>query len=133
MARTPPPRKLNPINWSDEVMRITHLETLSTAGHSSTLVQNEKSTIIMTVAVQLIQAGISGRKMRIVDSHTSSSEVDLLMKDVESMTTLIDLIKQGRMQNESTWDMAATWVIARKAVFFGEEEAWMTARSIPGE
>lgn len=133
MAKAPPPRKLNPINWSDEVMRITHLETLSTAGHGSTLVQKEKATIIMTVAVQLIQAGIAGRKARIAGSDTSSSEVDFLMKDVESMTALIDLIKQGKMRDESTWDMAATWVIARKALFFAEGEAWMTARSTPGE
>ena len=133
MVKAQPPGKLNPINWSDEVMRITHLETLSTAGHASSLVQNEKAMVIMTVAIQLIQAGMSGRKARIANTHTSSSKVDLMKKDVEAMTTLIDLIKQGRMQNESTWDMAATWVIARKALYFGEQEAWMTTRSIPGE
>lgn len=109
-------------------MRVTHLETVSTTGHSSTTVLNEKSTIVISAALQLIHAGISRRQAKAADPQTSASEMEQLTKDVGAMMKLTEAITKGEVEAQSNWDLAMTWIVARKAVYMGQQDAWMSNR-----
>ena len=109
-------------------MPIMHLETLSTLGHPSTTVQDRKTNTVSFGALQMIQAGASRRKVKAVEHQTSASEAKELAKDAEEMTKLVESMKQGDIFKPSSWDLAMTWIEARKAIIVGRDEAWMSAR-----
>ena len=111
-------------------MRITHLETLSTTGHPSIAVQHEKTPLIKNTAIQFLHAGASRRQARADDAHTSASESKELVKDAEAMKDLARRLQEDAAGTETSWDLAMTWIVARKAVLFPEHEAWMSARHI---
>lgn len=84
--------------------------------------------MIMSGALKLLQAGISRRQASAADPQKSASEVEELMKDAGAMMELVEAIKQGEVQTQSSWDLAMTWIVARKAVYVGKHEAWMSTR-----
>ena len=69
-------------------MRITYLETLSTTGHPSITIQDEKTSLIKNTAIQFLHAGASCRQAKATDAHTSASESKELVKDAEAMKDL---------------------------------------------
>ena len=111
-------------------MRITHLETLSTTGHPSNTIQDEKTFLIKNTAIQFLHAGASRRQARATDAHTSASESKELVKDAEAMKDLARGLQEDDAGIETSWNLAMTWIVARKAVLFREHEAWMSARYI---
>lgn len=85
----------------------------------------------MTAALHLVHAGASRRQASAADPQTSASEADELLKDAGAMTDLVGAIKEGKVQMQSSWDLVLMWVVARKAVFMPEHEAWMLVRCTP--
>ena len=76
----------------------------------------------------MIQTGASHRKVKAAEPQTSASEAKELAKDAEKMTKLVDPMKQGDVFKRSSWDLAVTWIVARKAIIVGRDEAWISAR-----
>ena len=108
-------------------MRVSQLETLSTVAHTSPIVQSEKEKVIKAGALQLLQAGISRRQDKAADPLTTEIEAQRLVYESEEMKNLADGIKAGREYARSAWDMAMTWIVAKKAIVFDDKEQWMSA------
>ena len=125
-----PPGKLSPLSWSEDILRIMHLETLSTTAHPSPLVQRGKGHAIKAAALQFLQIGVSRKRDKAVNSVISNAEAENLKNEILEMTKLVEDIKEDGKFAQSEWNMAMTRIVARKANILRESEPWMHARYI---
>ena len=123
-----PPGNLDPISWTGDLVRIMHLETISTMNHPSRVVEGGKKQIIKEATVLLLQAGVSRRQMLVAHQQVSRSEAEKLMMEVDEMKRLVEAWKRGGDQECNDWDCTMTSIIARKALMVNEQDAWMTAK-----
>ncbi|KAK3167845.1 hypothetical protein OEA41_004291 [Lepraria neglecta] len=119
---------VNPISWTGDLVRIMHLETISTLNHPSRAVEAGKKQEIMGAAVQLLQAGMSRRQSLAAQVQVSGLEAKKLREEVEEMIGLIEAWRQGGDPACNDWDCTMTSIIARKALMIDAHEAWMTAK-----
>ena len=116
------------MSWTDDLMRIMHLETVSTDDHASPIVETGRNAFILPAAVQFLRLGASRRRALSENPQTLALEAAQLIKDAEVMEQLAEAIKQGKGPGCSNWNTEMTWIVARKALFIGQNEAWMAAR-----
>ena len=115
-------------------MRVISLETLLTTAHPSPTVSSGKGPVIKAAAVQLLQAGVTRRREKVAEATTTTTEVERqgLVDEIEEMERLGEEIKaEGGETARGEWDMAMTWIVAKKAEAIGsddEHEPWMSAR-----
>ena len=119
---------VNPVSWTGDVVRIMHLETISTVDHPSRAVGAGKEQVVLGVAVQLLQAAISRRQILLVNKQLSDSEAQRLEWEVREIERLVDAWQQGGDPASSRWDLAMTSIVAQKALLVDEHEAWMTPK-----
>lgn len=120
----------NPISWSDDLMRLVHLETVSTLHHASPLVEVGKKAAVMSAATALLKARIF-RKQGELDSlsDSDSSSIGGLKEELSSMNKTLEAIERGDDANSSSWDFDVTWIVARKAIILDDvNQGWMTAK-----
>ena len=119
---------IDTISWTGDLVRVIHLETISTMDHPSRAVEAGKKQGIMGVAVALLQAGVSRRQMLVAEAQCSISQAQKLEEEIEGMKRLVEAWKQGGDPACNRWDFTMTSIIARKALLINEHEAWMTAK-----
>lgn len=129
-ATTPVPTgTVNPLAWTGQLLRIMQLQTTSTKDHPEPAVQEYTKPIILKTTTSMLQSGIERRKALAADRGKSwpESEEDRFMNDVVSES--VGGVANG-VQNPkaSDWNCEISWIVARKAIFVGQNEAWMTAR-----
>ena len=118
---------VNPVSWTGDVVRIMHLETISTLNHPSKSVQAGKNQIVLSVAVQLLKAALS-RRQTLLLANESDADAQRLEKEVGDIERLLEAWRQGGDPAGSSWDCAMTSIVARKALLVDERGAWMTAK-----
>ena len=118
----------NSVAWTNDVVRILHLETLSTATSLSPLVQAERTNITLTVAIALLNAGAARRKTLATSSSVSGEETEQLVRDAEAMMALVRAIENAEDPGNSRWDGLITWIVGRKAIVTADAEPWMNVR-----
>ena len=118
----------NAITWTNDLVRILHLETLSTATSRSPLVQAEDTNHTLTVAVALLKAGVARRRQLAGDPSIPAEESARLMQDVEVMMLLVEAIEKGQGPAKSDWHDQLTWIVGRRAIITEEGEPWMDVR-----
>ena len=116
-------------------MRVTSLETLPTTAHPSPTVSSGKRPVIKAAAVQLLQAGVTRRREKVAEATTTTTtkvERQGLVDEIDELERLAEEIKaEGGEAARGEWDMAMTWIVAKKAEAVGpddEHEPWMSAR-----
>ena len=125
-----PKGMVNPVSWTGDVVRIMHLETISTVNHPSSAVEAGKKHIVLGVAVRLLEAAVSRRQTLLANEQLSDSDdTQRLEEEVGEIKRLLDAWSQGGDPASSRWDLAMTSIIARKALLVNEHEAWMTPKS----
>ena len=125
-----PAGQVSPICWTGDLMRILHLETISTMNHPSPVVQAGKTHAIKSTALALLQAGISRKDFRAAQTQSPSPSLEAqeLTEDVEARKRLLDAWNQGTDPACSDWNFAMTSIVARKTLVMDERQAWMTAK-----
>ena len=123
-----PSGMVDTISWTGDLVRIIHLETISTMDHPSRAVEAGKKQEIMGAAVVLLRAGVSRRQMLLAEAQCSVSQAQKLEEEIEEMKRLVEAWKQGGDPACNRWDFTMTSIIARKALLINEHEAWMTAK-----
>ena len=115
-------------------MRVTSVETLRTTAHPSPTVSSEKGPVIKAAALQLLQAGVTRRQEKVAEAlrTTTEAERQVLVDEIEEMERLAEEIKvEGGEVARGEWDLAMTWIVAKKAEAAGlddERPPWMSAR-----
>ena len=66
------------------------------------------------------------RQAKVADPQTPAAEAAEHAQDVEALSNLAEAIDGGEAQQRSFWDLAMTWIVARKVIFFQRHEAWMS-------
>ena len=121
-----PSGMVDPISWTGDLVRLIHLETISTMNHPSRAVEAGKKQVVMGAALQLLQAGISRRQILVTEAQYSGSHAEKLDEEIEDMKRLVEAWMQGGDPACNRWDCTMTSVIARKALLINEHEGWMT-------
>lgn len=109
-----PAWQLNSISRNSWLMRIVHLETISTRNHPSPVVAAAKLQVILAAAIALLCSGLSRKETIAANPLTASHEVEKLSEEIEEMTGLVETIKSGDDMACNHWDMEMTWVVVRK-------------------
>ena len=118
----------NSVAWTNDLIRILHLETLSTATSISPLIQAERTSHTLTVAVALLNAGAARRKKLATSTLGSEEESGQLLRDAEAMMALVRAIENGKDPGNSRWDGLLTWIVGRKTIVTADAEPWMNVR-----
>ncbi|KAL8939218.1 MAG: hypothetical protein Q9211_002841 [Gyalolechia sp. 1 TL-2023] len=119
----------NPISWSDDLMRLVHLQTVSTLNHPSPAVELGKKAAVMSAATALLKARISRKQGEADSLSNSDSETEGLKEELDAMHRTLEAIERGDETNGSSWDFDVTWIVARKAIILDDvTQGWMTAR-----
>ncbi|KAL8937919.1 MAG: hypothetical protein Q9216_004181 [Gyalolechia sp. 2 TL-2023] len=119
----------NPISWSDDLMRLVHLETVSTLNHPSPAVEAGKKVAVMSAATALLKARIHRKQTALDSLSPSDNETEGLKEELRSMNKTLEAIERGDETNGSSWDFDLTWIIARKAIKLDDvTQGWMTAK-----
>lgn len=122
------PSQHNSVSWTNDLVRIIYLETMSTETSRSALIQKESTNHTLTVISQLLLAGATRRKTRAVDQSVSVSEKDQLMRDSDAMMALVNAIEKGGDPAVNRWDGVLTVIVGRKGIVFEEGNTWMARR-----
>ncbi|KAL9610246.1 MAG: hypothetical protein Q9167_005042 [Letrouitia subvulpina] len=117
----------NPISWSRNLMRLQHLETLSTLNHPSPTVEAGKRTQVITVGTALLKARLARKTAELNSTSKPSLEAEGLAEEIQTMRSVLTAIQSGPESGES-WDYDVTWVVARKAIVLDSTEGWMSLR-----
>jgi SAM-dependent methyltransferase len=120
------PGQQNIESRSNDMMRIRHLETISTAHHSDPQVAVGKKFGVISAASVLLESSINRNKAA-AESATGALK-EKLERDVQAMTALMEAIKRGEGDAINNWDFEMTWIVARKALVLDEEEPWMAKK-----
>lgn len=118
------PDTINPMCWTNDLLRIYHLESLSTYQHPSPEVKSLKNQWSTTVVMQLLQSGAARRSILLKEPEISSSEAEQLEREIAEMNQAIQTVKRERNSGES--EVTVTRIVARKAMLFGKEDLWMS-------
>ncbi|KAL9582653.1 MAG: hypothetical protein Q9212_003175 [Teloschistes hypoglaucus] len=117
----------NPVSWSKELMRLIHLETISTLHHPSPAVEAGKKMAVKSSAIALLTARISRKSGELERESTGSGRVEKLREEIKSMNETLEAIKRGD-DKDNNWDFDVTWIIARKAIPVDVTQGWMTVK-----
>ncbi|KAL8727029.1 MAG: hypothetical protein Q9166_006327 [cf. Caloplaca sp. 2 TL-2023] len=117
----------NPISWSEDLMRLIHLQTVSTLDHPSSAVEEGKKAAVMSAATALLMARISRKTTELESADVEGREAERLREEVESMNKTLKAIQSGDDTN-SSWDFDVTWIVARKAIAIDITKGWMSIK-----
>ncbi|KAI4220859.1 MAG: hypothetical protein L6R36_007312 [Xanthoria steineri] len=123
---TVPQGQQNIVSWSRDLMRLVHLETVSTCNHPSPAVAAGKKAAIMSAATALLKARVHRKSTELQDSLESDPRVGKLKDEVKAMETTFRAVERGN--EESSWDFDLTWIVARKAIVQDTGKGWMAVR-----
>ncbi len=117
---------MNPMCWTDDLLRIYHIETLSTYQHPSPEVNFFKEQWQTTVLLQLLQSGAERRQRLAKEPQITSSEHEMLQNEISEICDFTQSIKSSRDFATSKLEVAVTRIVARKAMNFSKEDSWMS-------
>ncbi|KAL8824066.1 MAG: hypothetical protein Q9191_005325 [Dirinaria sp. TL-2023a] len=120
--------KFNPLTWTEDMIRILHLETISSMNHEAPRVQAMKTDTVMLSALALLNAALSRRAAGVAAPAMSISEVRRLESEAAEIKEIIEAIKKSEDPASSTWDMEMTRILARKVAVADRKGAWMSLR-----
>ncbi|KAL8776839.1 MAG: hypothetical protein Q9194_002904 [Teloschistes cf. exilis] len=120
----------NPVSWSKEMMRLIHLETVSTLDHPSPAVEADKKMVVMTVAIFLLTSRINRKSGELDRESSTSGKGEKLKEEIQSMNETLEAIQRGGDMN-SSWNFDVTWIVARKAIPVDINKGWMTIKKPP--
>ena len=118
----------NPVTWTNNLIRILHLETFSTATNASPLIESQQTKHTLSLAVLLLETGAERRALLATNSTVPQPERDQLLRDVKAMRSLIEYIEAGEGPARCRWDGLLTLIVGKKAMFSAVDEPWMEAR-----
>ncbi|KAL9619383.1 MAG: hypothetical protein Q9160_005978 [Pyrenula sp. 1 TL-2023] len=119
---------LNPMAWTEQMLRIMQLQTISTEAHPHPFVPQNTTSIILKTCLSFLQSGVARRKtLQAKDGSISEPPEDQFIAKVASeLATRLESSDQNAVQD--TWGCEVTWIVARKSTILGQDEAWMSAR-----
>lgn len=123
-----PEGKFSPLTWTEDIMRIINLETITTINHEAPRVHAMKRDAISLGSIALLGTALSRRATGAADPTRSVSEVRQLESEGAQIKEILEAIKQGQDPASSTWDMDMTRIIARKVAVADSKGEWMSLR-----
>lgn len=117
------------MTWTEQTLRITQLQTVSTATHPHPFVPQNTTAIILKTCLSLLQSGVARRKGLEVGNglpSPQSPEDQFIAKVASELAARLE--GSDRNVGSDTWDCEVTWIVARKSTVVGEDERWMSAR-----
>ena len=125
--------KINPPNWTSDLLRIMALESATTSKHPTPLLRERKTDWILDAVVALLQACVMRRESAIAGLDAGDeAERQTLQREAEEIKELVESMKPGGAQRNLEWDIMTTRIVARKAILVDEDGSWMAGRHANG-
>ncbi|KAL8960810.1 MAG: hypothetical protein Q9193_002544 [Seirophora villosa] len=121
-----PDGQQNILTRNRDLMRLIHLETVSTFKHPSSTVKAGKKAAATSAAVAFLKARIHRKSTMLKDSRESNPLVRKLEEEVEAVKATLETIERG--QEDCSWDFDLTWIVARKAIVQDSSKPWMNVK-----
>ncbi|MCJ1392252.1 hypothetical protein MMC18_005119 [Xylographa bjoerkii] len=118
--------KINPMCWTNNLLRIYHLETLSTYQHPSTEVNSTKYQWTINFMIPLLQSCASSRSAKARERRLPWIVAEGLLVEVAEINQLIETMKRCKDPKVSEFEVLITRIVARKAKIFAEDGPWLS-------
>ena len=117
-----------PIGWSEDAVRVLHVDTFSTLNHPSPVVEAGKRQGIKLTAIQLLQAALMRRLDLTAQSDPLAKEAETVTREIEDLRHLLRAWNDGTDPACNDWNFVMTSIVARKALIMHQRDAWMIAK-----
>ncbi|KAL9616867.1 MAG: hypothetical protein Q9160_008289 [Pyrenula sp. 1 TL-2023] len=122
-----PPGTVNPLTWTDQMLRIMQLQSISTENHPHPFVRKNATKLFVQTGVSLLRSGVERTKALACESGVSSQRVADLLATADKMSRIVDSVESN--PEPDAWNADITWIVARKAAVISGNEQWMAFRS----
>ncbi|MCJ1377687.1 hypothetical protein MMC17_000783 [Xylographa soralifera] len=117
---------INPMCWTDDLLRIYHLETLSTYNHPSAEVNSMKFQWIINFFIPLLQTCASSRAAKAKESRLPWNVVEGFFIEAAKINQLVETMKNGPDPKVGEFEVLITRIVARKAKLFPQDGPWLS-------
>ncbi len=100
------------MSWTDDLLRIYQIETLSTYHHPSPEVRQFNKQWQTTVLVQ--------------EPGTASVVSEQLEQEILAIEGFAQKVKSGELTSHGGIEVTVTRIVARKAMLFSKDDLWMS-------
>ncbi len=114
------------MSWTDDLLRIYQIETLSTYHHPSPEVRQFNKQWQTTVLVQLLQSGAARRSALAKEPGTASVVSEQLEQEILAIEGFAQKVKSGELTSHGGIEVTVTRIVARKAMLFSKDDLWMS-------
>ncbi|MCJ1403063.1 hypothetical protein MMC11_006286 [Xylographa trunciseda] len=118
--------KINPMCWTNDLLRIYHLETLSTYNHPSAEVKSMKYEWTINVLIPLLQVCATSRSTKAKEPRLPWHLAEGLHQEVAEINQLVEKMKKGQDPEISEFEVLVTRIVARKAKIFPKDGPWLS-------
>ncbi|KAL8671978.1 MAG: hypothetical protein Q9168_003545 [Polycauliona sp. 1 TL-2023] len=116
----------NIVSWTGNLMRLLHLETISTFDHPSPTVEAVKKYIIKSASTALLGHSINRRSAELEGNPEADPGTDGLREEMKLMRSALEAIENT--DETASWEFDLTWIVARKAIVRDSTVGWMKLR-----
>ncbi|MCJ1431978.1 hypothetical protein MMC27_001334 [Xylographa pallens] len=117
--------EVNPMCWTDDLLRIYHLETLSTYNHPSAEVNSMKYQWTTNFVIPLLQSCASTRSAKAKEPRLPWDVAELLAMEAAKIHELVETMKKGPDPKVGEFEVLMTRIVARKAKIFPQDGPWL--------
>lgn len=101
---------------------------MPTLNHQGKIVSTKTKDIIMTAAVQMLQAGVLRRQNLIAQGSLSEAELELLRHEADKMMQIVKACNARLDPFTCEWNLTLTSMVGQKAFWLAESSTWMAKR-----
>ncbi|MCJ1283375.1 hypothetical protein MMC26_002703 [Xylographa opegraphella] len=116
---------INPMCWTDALLRIYHLETISTADHPCAEVHCLKHQWTLNFLIPLLETCAAARAVKAKEPRLPWHTAEMLVVETARITRLVQTMKHGPDGTLGGFDLLMTRIVARKAKVFPQNGPWL--------
>ena len=118
--------KINPVSWTNDLLRVLMVDTYSTHKHPSSDIQAYRGAIGFSYYKTLLHSIAVRKRAMAADEQIKSEDKNQLIKEAEENEHLMTAI-ESEITGIVSWDATLTWIVARKAIIVDRDQDWMSA------
>ena len=118
--------EMNPMCWTDNLLRIYHLETISTHNHPSAEINAMKYQWTINFVIPLLQSCASTRSAKAKALRLPWDVTELLSIEAAKINELVEMMKKDQDPKVGEIEVLMTRIVARKAKIFPQNGPWLS-------
>lgn len=118
--------KINPVSWTNDLLRVLMVDTYSSHKPPSPDIQAYRGSTGFSYYKTLLHTSAVRKRAMAVDEQNTSEDKSQLIKEAEENEHLMTAI-ESEITGIVSWDATLNWIVARKAIIVDRDQDWMSA------